>query len=69
MTPPMPIPAPGFHRNPGAFPDMLPSGTKLRVQFGNGRIDDKHDYEAIQLRWSLTGHDWDVAAVAVVVAG
>lgn len=67
MTPPLPIPAPGFHRNPGAFPDMIPPETQLRVQFANGRIDDKHTYTPRQLRWSLTGHDWDVAAVGVAV--
>ena len=63
VTPPLPIPAEGFHCNPGIQPDMLPSGTKLIVQFANGRIDDKHTYEAHQLRWSITHHDWDVAAV------
>ena len=35
------------------------------VQFRNGMIDDKHTYEAHQLRWNLTGHQWDVAAVAI----
>lgn len=60
-----PIPAPGFHRNPGAYPDMIPSGTKLRVQFANGYIDEKHTYKAHQLRWTLTGHPWDVGAVCV----
>ena len=65
MTPPFPIPAPGFFKNPGALPDKVPPGTKFRVQFRNGQIDDKHDYEPGQLRWSLTGHDWDVAAVAL----
>lgn len=58
-----PIPAPGFHVNPGAYPDMLPAETQLRVQFANGYIDRKHTYKPMQLRWSLTGHDWDVAAV------
>ena len=63
MTPPRPIPAEGFHKNPGAYPDKMPPGTKLVVQFGNGCIDDKHVYEPHMLRWDLTGHDWDVAAV------
>lgn len=63
MTPPHPIPATDFHKNPGAEPDQLPPGTKLVVQFANGQIDDKHTYTADQLRWSLTGHPWDVAAV------
>lgn len=65
MTPPHPIPAPGFHKNPGAYPDKIPPGTKIRVQFGNGCIDDKHTYEPHQLRWNLTGDDWDVAAIAL----
>lgn len=65
MTPPQTIPAPGFQKNPGKFPDMLTPDTKLRVQFGNGCIDDKHTYTPSQLRWSNTWHEWDVAAVAV----
>lgn len=63
LKPPQPIPAPGFHKNPGAYPDQIPPGTKLVVQFANGRIDDKHTYEPHQLRWDLTDHPWDVAAV------
>jgi hypothetical protein len=65
VTPPLPVPAPGFAANPGAYPDMLPAGTKLVVQFANGRIDDKNTYEPCQLRWDLTGHPWDVGAVAL----
>lgn len=61
----LPVPASGFHLNPGAYPDQIPPGTKLIVQFANGYIDDKHEYEPRQLRWSLTGHAWDVAAVAI----
>jgi len=63
-----PVPAPGFHRNPGAYPDQLAPGTRLRVQFANGYIDEKHVYEPWQLRWDLTGHDWDVGAVALADA-
>lgn len=63
MTPPHPIPAPGFHKNPGTYPDKLPPETRLMVQFANGYIDKKHTYKPMQLRWSLTGHEWDVAAV------
>lgn len=66
MTPPQTIPAPGFHANPGAYPDLMPPETQLRVQFANGRIDDKHTYTPRQLRWTLTGYGWDVAAVGVV---
>ena len=63
MTPPHPIPAPGFYKNPGTYPDKLPTETQLRVQFANGRIDDKNTYKPMQLRWGLTNHEWDVAAV------
>ena len=66
MTPPQPIPAPGFHKNPGTYPDLMPKETKLRVQFANGRIDDRHEYTPAQLRWGLTGHSWDVGAVRPV---
>ena len=62
MTPPQPIPAPGFHKNPGAYPDLMPKETKLVVQFANGRIDDRHTYTPGQLRWGLTGDGFDVAA-------
>jgi hypothetical protein len=65
MTPPFDVPAPGFHKNPGAYPDMLSPETRLRVQFANGRIDDKHTYTPRELRWTLTGYDWDIGAVAV----
>jgi hypothetical protein len=68
VTPPFPIPAKGFHRNPGAYPDQIPPGTKLIVQFANGQIDDLHEYTPAQLRWSLTGHAWDVAAVKLADA-
>jgi hypothetical protein len=66
MTPPRPVPAPGFHKNPGAYPDLMPPETQLRVQFANGCIDDKHTYTPRQLRWTLTRSEWDVGAVAVV---
>ena len=58
-----PVPAPGFHKNPGAYPDLMHPQTKLNVQFANGYIDDKHEYTPAQLRWTLTGHDFDVGAV------
>lgn len=35
---------------------------KLRVRFRNG-MESKHEYTAAQLRWSDTGHDFDVVAV------
>lgn len=60
--PVQPVPAPGFEKNPGRRP---PTGElRFRVQFANGYIDDKHTYTAAQLRWTLTGSDWDVGAVA-----
>lgn len=33
------------------------------VQFRCGHIDRKHTYTADQLRWTDTGHAWDVVAV------
>lgn len=65
MTLPVhPVPAPGFHKNPGAFPDKA-GDVALRVQFACGYIDEKHTCKARDLRWSLTGHPWDVGAVRV----
>lgn len=66
MTPAERVPAPGFHKNPGTYPDLMPPQMELRVQFANGRIDDKHTYTPAQLRWSLTGSSWDVGAVKPV---
>ncbi len=63
MTLHHPVPAPGFHKNPGAFPDKAPKDIKLRVQFANGYIDERNTYTPWQLRWTLTGSDWDVGAV------
>lgn len=37
----------------------------LRVQFRNGQ-ESRHEYTAGQLRWTETGGDWDVVAVARV---
>jgi len=66
VTPAQTIPDEGFHENPGAFPDLMPPETRLRVQFANGRIDDKYTYTPSQLRWNKTGYAWDIAAVEVV---
>ena len=63
-----PIPHDGFHQNPGAFPDKLPLDTELFVQWGNGHIDWDRTYTPTQLRWNLTRHPWDVAAVKPAVA-
>lgn len=63
MLPAHPVPAPGFHKNPGAYPDQLSPETQLVVQFANGYIDKKHTYKPAHLRWSLTGDKWDVGAV------
>jgi len=65
MKPAVRVPADGFEKNPGALPDMLPPETELQVQFANGCIDEKHTYRPRELRWTLTGHSWDVGAVAI----
>lgn len=36
---------------------------KLRVQFRNGYVDDKHTYRASDLRWTDEGSAWDIIAV------
>lgn len=65
MTLPVrPVPAPGFEKNPGDYPDLMPNNMALRVQFANGYIDEKHTYTPMQLRWGLTGSPWDIGAVA-----
>lgn len=58
------VPAPGFHKNPGKFPDEAPKDIVLRVQCANGYIDWNNTYTPSQLRWTLTGSDWDIGAVA-----
>lgn len=55
------IPAPGFALTRGRKPRT--NGAKLRVQFRNGYVDEKHEYVAEQLRWDDSGHPWDVVAV------
>ena len=64
----VPVPAPGFERNPGAYPDLMPKDMRLRVQFANGYIDDKHTYTPMQLRWGRVGSPWDIGAVAAADA-
>lgn len=59
----IPVPAPGFERNPGTMP---PTGEmQLRVQFANGYIDTRNTYLARHLRWGKTGSGWDVGAIAL----
>jgi len=58
----VPVPAPGFHKNPGKFPDTVPPDTLVRVQWACGYVDH-HTYKVSQLRWKLTGHAFDVGAV------
>lgn len=66
LSEPLPIPAPGFHKNPGSFPNMIPKETQLRIQFANGRIDLNHTYTPAQIRcWAITGFAFDVGAIAV----
>lgn len=60
-----PMPAEGFHKNPGTYPAKLSPDTRLVVQFANGYIDKKHNYTPVQLSWKLTGFAWDVGAVAL----
>ena len=56
------VPAPGFHKNPGAMPDTVPPDTMVQVQWACGWIDP-HPYRIGALRWNLTGHGFDVGAV------
>ena len=35
---------------------------KLRVQFRNG-VESTRPYTAEQLRWTVTGDDWDIVGV------
>lgn len=56
-----PVPAPGFEPSRWSMP---PTGEmRLRPQYRNGYID-RFTYTARQLRWSDTGSEWDVAAIA-----
>lgn len=59
-----PIPAPGFTLTEGRMPRT--GERKLQVQFRCGYVDGKHSYKASQIRWTDTGHDWDVVAVRLV---
>lgn len=61
----VPVPAAGFHKNPGALPDRIPPDTLVRVQWACGYIDEKHTYKVSHLRWKLTGHPFDVGAIAL----
>jgi hypothetical protein len=47
--------------NPGRAPRT--GERPLRVKFANGR-ESIHAYAANQLRWSLTGSEWDISEVA-----
>lgn len=60
------IPAPGFSLTKGRKPRT--GGDKLRAQFRNGHVDERHEYTAEQLRWTDTGHAFDVVAVQRVGA-
>lgn len=55
------VPAPGFTLTHGRKPKT--GEARLKVQFANGYIDDRNEYTAGQLRWTIEGHGWDVAAV------
>lgn len=56
------IPAPGFEKNPGVLPDNVSPDTMVQVQWACGWIDH-HIYAVKQLRWTITGHDFDVGAI------
>jgi hypothetical protein len=47
--------------NPGKSPRT--GERPLKVRFANG-YESRWEYVAAQLRWSLTGSEWDVAEVA-----
>jgi hypothetical protein len=47
--------------NPGRTPRT--GDRPLKVKFANG-VEARWDYTARQLRWSLTGSEWDIAEVA-----
>lgn len=54
---------PRWTPNPGKRPR---TGEKLlRIKWANGE-ESKHLYRADQLRWSITGHDFDVGECARV---
>ena len=58
-----PVPAEGFHRNPGTMPDGVSMETKVQVQWACGWIDH-NIYTLKQIRrWTLTGHAFDVGAI------
>lgn len=58
----MPVPAPGFEKNPGIMPDRAHWDARVQVQWACGWIDP-HPYLVRQLRWTLTGFRFDVGAV------
>lgn len=64
-----PVPAPGFYKNPGAYPDAIHPETELLIQWANGHIDWSRTYKPPQLRWTLTGFEWDVGAVMLAAGG
>lgn len=55
-----PIPAKGFSLTKGRTPRT--GEAALYVQYRCGYID-RWSYQAKQLRWDDTGHDWDIVAV------
>lgn len=46
--------------NPGFSPTKWQFDTKVNVIWANGRAA-QHAYRVDQLRWTLTGNDWDIA--------
>jgi hypothetical protein len=47
------------HENPGHPPRRWSADTRLGIEWANG-TEARHTYFASQLRWTLTGHDFDI---------
>ncbi len=50
-----------WHQNIGKSPRN--TAILLAIEWANG-LRDRHDYTAAQLRWSLTGHPFDIGRYA-----
>lgn len=45
--------------NPGRAPSKWPEDTRIGICWANGN-DARHTYTVAQIRWTITGHDFDV---------
>lgn len=52
--------APRRFENPGFAPVKWPSDTRLGVEWRNGS-EARSTYTVDQLRWTKTGHDFDIS--------